>query len=152
MLRASAFCSSTPAASTTSRFARGSFGAVVRQAAPPSGLADLLDSPPPPLFLRNPAKSGRISRRLHYLSTTGQDGRGIQQPNRRIQDDWTQTHLALRRREVAVSGQLPNGPGWGTLHGQVRTERVPKNMHTSIREMSPTSGLVHPHLHNLLRQ
>ena len=35
---------STPAASTTSRLARGGFGAVVRQAAPPFGLANVLDS------------------------------------------------------------------------------------------------------------
>jgi hypothetical protein len=52
----------------------------------------------------------------------------VEQPDCVFRCRRTQMHVALRRRQVCVAGQLLDGPRRRALHRQVRTERVPQDM------------------------
>jgi hypothetical protein len=56
-------------------------------------------------------------------------------------------HVAVRRREIRVAGQFLNGPRGRPLHRQVRTERVPQDVHALFDPrdaLSPTHGFDDP--------
>jgi hypothetical protein len=50
-----------------------------------------------------------------------------------------------------MPGELLNGPGGRPTHGQVRTERVPKDM-DARPNVRPPRGAAHHHLDDLLRE
>jgi hypothetical protein len=54
----------------------------------------------------------------------------VEQPDRVFRCRRTQVHVALRRRQIRVTGQLLNRQGRCALHRQVRTERVPRGCGT----------------------
>ena len=53
----------------------------------------------------------------------------VKQPNRVFRCRRTQVHVALCRRQIRVAGQLLDGACGRPFHGQMRTERVPKDVH-----------------------
>ena len=68
----------------------------------------------------------------------------VEQPDRVFRCRRTQVHVALRRRQVRVSGHLLDGPRRRALHRQVRTERVPQDVHALLDTgdaLSATDGL-----------
>ena len=53
----------------------------------------------------------------------------VQQPDRVFRCRGTQVHVALRRRQVRMTSELLDRSRRRALHRQVRTERVPQDMH-----------------------
>ena len=78
------------------------------------------------------------SRRLPRGSTCNGGQDWFKEFNSRIQRGWAQMHIPLRRGEILMSSKFLNGPGRSTLHRQVCTERVPKDMHPSITQHTPS--------------
>jgi hypothetical protein len=62
----------------------------------------------------------------------------IQQPNCAIERRWTQVHVALRHAQFPVSSELLNRSRRCAAHRQVRTERVPQNVHAILRQLHST--------------
>jgi hypothetical protein len=56
----------------------------------------------------------------------------IEQSDRVFRCRLAEVHVALRRRQVRVSSELLDGPCRRALHRQVRTERVPKDVHALV--------------------
>jgi hypothetical protein len=52
----------------------------------------------------------------------------VEQSDRVFRCRGTQVHLALRRRQVRVAGQLLNGARRRAFHCQMRAERVPQDV------------------------
>ena len=78
-----------------------------------------------------------------------QSGPVSKQPNGCIERRRTQVHVALRRRQVLMSGQLLNRPRWGSTHRQVRTERVPQDVNARLNFRAAAASVAR-HLHHLL--
>ena len=66
-----------------------------------------------------------------FFESLAPSRRLLQQPNRRIQGRRTQVHVPLGHRQILVPRQLLNRPGRRPPHRQVRTERVPQDVHPS---------------------
>jgi len=60
-------------------------------------------------------------------------------------------HVALRRAQVLVSGQLLDGSCRRPTRRQVRTERVPQDVNPRLH-IRPSGGPPHQHLDDLLRE
>ncbi len=74
------------------------------------------------------------------FDTLDADLASVEQADRVFRCRPTQVHVALRRREVRVAGQLLDGPCRGSLHPQVRTERVPKDVHALVDSRNALSA------------
>ena len=96
------------------------------------------------------------SRRLQHSSTArpaGETGLAIchiQEPDGRVERRRAQVHVALRRGQVLVSGQFLNGPRRRPTHRQVRTERVPQDVHPALRYSGPPRRSSHQLTHDLM--
>ena len=91
--------------------------------------------PPPPLFLHgHPAHLGAC----------------LQQPDCRVECRRAQVHVALRRSQVLMSCQFLDSSCWRPTHRQVRTQRVPQDVHALLHvrrsRRSPNRDL-----HDILR-
>jgi hypothetical protein len=61
----------------------------------------------------------------------------IQKLNRLPSRQWRQMHVAHRRRQILVSGELLNLSRYRPFHRQMTTEGVPKNVNTRFHVCSP---------------
>jgi transposase-like protein len=71
----------------------------------------------------------------------------VQQSDRVFRCGRIQVHVAVRRRWVRVAGQLLDGSRGRPFHRQVRTERVPQDVHALVDTgdaLSAADGLDHP--------
>ena len=90
--------------------------------------------------------------RLHNVSMTGVDSRGLEQPDRAVDRGRAQVHVPLRRAEVHVPGELLDRPRRGAAHRQVRTERVTQRMDADIAKIGQTSRSRNEQLNQVLGQ
>ena len=67
----------------------------------------------------------------------------VQQPYGRIERCRTQVHVPLRRRQIAMSGELLDSPRRRATHRQVRTEGVTEYVNTSALEIRHPRGAAH---------
>ena len=68
----------------------------------------------------------------------------FEQSDRRVECCRTQVHVALSHRQILVPRQLLNRPCWRATHRQMRTERVPQDMHPIVRQTAPCEPLAWP--------
>ena len=78
--------------------------------------------------------------RCHNVATTGEDSRGVQEPNRAVDGRRTQVHVELGRHQIALAGQLLDGARRCAPHRQMRTERMPQVQSCAVFGVRPLSS------------
>ena len=102
---------------------------------------------PPPFSSIKTGGSAPRSLRLHDSSTVFRGA--VQQPDRRVERRRAQVHIALRHRQVRVSGELLDRPRRRATHRQVRAERVTKDVHPVVLQPRLAGRSLGSRLHDL---
>jgi hypothetical protein len=82
-----------------------------------------------PSFIASRARLQNISKLLERFEPGLSP---VQQSDRVFRCRRIQVHVPQRRRQVRVRGQFLEGPRRRAVHRQVRTERVPKDVHALL--------------------
>ena len=93
--------------------------------------------------------SGIPIRRLQNVSTISVAAAGFQQPDRPLERRRAQVHVALRRDQILVAGQLLDRPCRRPPHRQMRAERMAQAMHPALGEPRPSRRPFHVVLHHI---
>src|SRR4029453_18744332 len=104
---------------------------------------------PPPFFSIKPGVLCPHSHRLLYSSTSLRGS--IQQADGCIERSRAQVHVSLRRPEILMTREFLNRTCGRPSHGQMRTERVPKNVNAGL-DVCPIGAPPHHDLNHFLCQ